>query len=57
MNLVCFNIQIRRDKEGRYSLNDLHKAAILSGANERTKEPVKFLSLPKTVELVKSNKA
>ena len=52
MNLVCFNIQIRRDKEGRYCLNDLHKAAILSGANERTKEPGKFLASPQIIELV-----
>lgn len=52
MNLVCFNIQIRRDNEGRYCLNDLHKAAILSGANERTKEPGKFMASPQTIELV-----
>lgn len=27
MNLVCLNIQIRQDAQGRYCLNDLHKAA------------------------------
>ncbi|MDI1390068.1 KilA-N domain-containing protein, partial [Escherichia coli] len=37
---------------GRYSLNDLHRAAVASGANARTKEPGKFLSSQQTVELV-----
>lgn len=53
MNLVMFETKIRQDKEGRYCLNDLHKAAVLSGANERTKEPGKFMASPQTIELVK----
>ncbi|EFF3680518.1 KilA-N domain-containing protein, partial [Escherichia coli] len=40
------------DAYGRYSLNDLHRAAVASGANARTKEPGKFLSSQQTVELV-----
>lgn len=42
MNLVCFNIQIRIDKEGRYCLNDLHKAAIASGLSVERKNPSDF---------------
>ena len=42
MNLVCFNIQIRRDNEGRYCLNDLHKAAIASGLDVERKNPSDF---------------
>ncbi len=51
-NLIISGIQVRQDAEGRYSLNDLHRAAIAQGANERTKEPAKFLSSPQTVELI-----
>lgn len=43
---------IRQDSEGRYCLNDLHKAAVATGANRRSKEPAKFLSSPQTGELV-----
>lgn len=39
MNLVIANTQIRRDEEGRYSLNDLHVA---SGAEKRN-GPTYFL--------------
>ncbi len=45
-------IEVRSDAYGRYSLNDLHRAAVASGANARTKEPGKFLSSQQTVELV-----
>lgn len=50
--LVVAGIAIRQDSEGRYCLNDLHKAAVASGANERTKEPGKFLASPQIIELV-----
>ena len=43
---------IRQDQYGRYCINDLHKAAVKSGANARTKEPSKFLSSTQTVELM-----
>jgi len=52
-SLVVANTAIRQDREGRYCLNDLHKAAVASGANQRTKEPGKFLASPQTIELVK----
>lgn len=45
-------VAVRRDFEGRYCLNDLHRAAVASGANERSKEPAKFLSSPQTIEIV-----
>ena len=52
MELVMFDTTIRQDKEGRYCLNDLHKAAIIYGSNGRTKEPGKFMASPQTIELI-----
>lgn len=43
---------VRIDADGRYCLNDLHRAAIVNGANARTKEPSKFLAQPRTCKLV-----
>lgn len=34
--MVIDGIEVRRDAYGRYSLNDLHRAAVASGANART---------------------
>ncbi len=50
--MVIDDIEVRRDAYGRYSLNDLHRAAVASGANARTKEPGKFLSSQQITELV-----
>ena len=50
--LNIFNKQIRTDRGGRYCLNDLHRAAMAAGANNRTKEPAKFLSASQTKRLV-----
>lgn len=50
--LIIADTRIRQDAEGRYCLNDLHKAAVSSGGNARTKEPGKFLASPQTVNLV-----
>lgn len=52
MNITICNTSIRQDAQGRYCLNDLHKAAIISGANGRTKEPGKFMAAQQTIELV-----
>lgn len=52
-NLVIANTAIRRDSFGRYSLNDLHRAAVANGAVARTKEPAKFLSSTQTIELIR----
>jgi len=52
-SLIISDYSIRQDAEGRFCLNDLHKAAVLSGANKRTKEPAKFLSSPQTIDLIK----
>lgn len=49
---VIDGVSVRQDFDGRYCLNDLHKAAVSTGANERTKEPGKFLASPQTVELI-----
>ena len=52
MKVTICNTGIRQDAQGRYCLNDLHKAAIISGANGRTKEPGKFMAAQQTIELV-----
>ncbi len=44
--MVIDGIEVRRDAYGRYSLNDLHRAAVASGANARTKEPGKVSFQP-----------
>lgn len=44
---------ISQDEDGRFCLNDLHRAAMLNGANKRTKEPGKFLGSRQTADLVK----
>jgi hypothetical protein len=41
-------VSIRHDAEGRYCLNDLHKAA----GNENRHQPAFFLKRPETIELV-----
>jgi hypothetical protein len=51
--LIITDVAIRQDSQNRYCLNDLHKSAVLSGANKRTKEPSKFLSSPQTIDLIK----
>ena len=45
--IVIDDITINTDEEGRYSLNDLHKAA----GNEERHKPVHFLKLQSTLEL------
>lgn len=53
MKIVIANTAIRADAEGRFCLNDLHRAAVSDGANERTKEPGKFLASPQIIDLMK----
>lgn len=50
--MTITNNAIRMDSEGRYCLNDLHRAAVANGANARTKEPGKFLATNRTKQLV-----
>lgn len=50
--LTVASITIRQDKEGRYSLKDIHEAAVTAGYNRRTKEPGKFFATKTTQELV-----
>lgn len=41
--LVIESVQIRQDAHGRYSLNDLHKAAMANGKATESQAPSKFL--------------
>ncbi len=51
--LTIIDNAVRIDSEGRFCLNDLHKAAVANGANARAKEPGKFFRSPRTQELIK----
>ncbi|GEL75453.1 phage antirepressor KilAC domain-containing protein [Myxococcus virescens] len=51
-SLTINDVVVNQDSNGRYCLNDLHRAAVASGINARTKEPGKFLSSPQIVALV-----
>ena len=46
------NIAVRQDTAGRYCINDLHEAAVTTGAKRRTTEPGKFLASSKVIALV-----
>ncbi|UXY08997.1 KilA-N domain-containing protein [Kosakonia sp. ML.JS2a] len=48
MNIVIFDVAVKQDKEGRFCLNDLHKAA----GSERRNDPHDWLRLKQTSELV-----
>jgi len=52
-SLIISGYAIKQDAKGRFCLNDLHKLAVLSGENKRTKEPAKFLKSPQTIDLIK----
>lgn len=45
-------VRVRQDAQGRYCLNDLHKAAVAQGANKRTSEPNKFFRSQHIQDLV-----
>ena len=54
MNIVMFETSIRQDKEGRYCLNDLHKAAIASGLDVERKNPSDFFRTEMANNFIKS---
>ena len=56
MNIVMFETTIRQDKEGRYCLNDLHKAAIASGLDVERKNPAEFFRTDMAKNFVESVK-
>ena len=43
---------IRMDAQGRFCLNDLHKAAVTNGANKRSKEPGEFFKARRTKDMI-----
>lgn len=45
---------IRQDKQGRYSLNDLHKAAMVAGVATESHAPSKFLRNDKVQDFIKA---
>lgn len=47
-NLIVADVAIRRDEEGRYCLNDLHRAA----GGESRHQSAFFMKRPETVELI-----
>lgn len=51
MNLIISSKSVKSNN-GLFKINDLHKAAVVDGANKRTKEPAKFLALQSTIELL-----
>ncbi|PIQ55359.1 MAG: hypothetical protein COW02_03365 [Comamonadaceae bacterium CG12_big_fil_rev_8_21_14_0_65_59_15] len=50
--LTIFDTSIRMDSEGRFCLNDLHKAAVATGANKRSKEPGEFFKTRRTKDMI-----
>ena len=54
MNIVMFETAVRQDKEGRYCLNDLHKAAIVSGLDVARKNPSEFFRTEMANNFIKS---
>lgn len=52
MKYTVADVAIRQEVNGRYSINDLHKAAVEAGANRRTKEPAEFFKSKRAQELL-----
>ena len=48
MKIIIFDVAVKQDKEGRFCLNDLHKAA----GGERRNDPHDWLRLKQTAELI-----
>ena len=50
------NTHIRQDADGRYCLNDLHRAAMARGKATKSQRPGTFLKRPETANLVAAMK-
>jgi len=55
-NLIISNTEIRQDAEGRFCLNDLHRAAMAKGTATVSHRPGTFLKRPETIALVAAMK-
>jgi hypothetical protein len=51
-SLMVINIPIRQDGDGRFCLNDLHKAAVAKGTATKSQRPGTFMKRPETIALV-----
>lgn len=52
MELQVLNFLIRQDTDGRFCLNDLHRAAIAKGTATKSHRPGTFMKRPETIALV-----
>jgi hypothetical protein len=50
--LIISNTAVRQDAEGRFCLNDLHRAAVQNGKATESHRPGSFMRLPSTKALI-----
>lgn len=55
-NLVISNTAVRQDAQGRFCLNDLHRAAMARGTATKSHRPGSFMRRPETIALVAAMK-
>lgn len=55
-NLTIVNTGIRQDAEGRFCLNDLHRAAMAKGTATSSHRPGSFMKRPETIALIAAMK-
>lgn len=55
-HLEISDASVRIDQEGRYCLNDLHRAAMRRGKAQISHKPSNFLRLPGTIKLINALK-
>lgn len=52
--ITLAGVRVRRDSSGRYSLNDLHRAAVLRDKATATHRPGNFIKRPETQGLIRA---
>ncbi|MFZ6727358.1 KilA-N domain-containing protein [Undibacterium sp. MH2W] len=55
-SIVVSNILVKQDKNGRFCLNDLHRAAMGQGKATKSHRPGSFLKRPETIALINAIK-